>query len=273
MAEYLVRSNRRYYHSSLLVIIRNHECSSSGRIWTWIFEIRSWSPSHSTVTLGPNCVQHIQQATGCSNENRFAIQGNPSPKGKTHAASLQWIILLRQDTAATSHLLLMWQSACIIMQMYIFAMPITAAARSKAWTVFASSKLVSWVRIPLKAWMSVWCVYSVFVLFCVQVKALRRADPPSKESYQMCIGSRKWKSGKGPTKRCRTITIIFLEFCRRAYFMVVHCNMCQRWPEFDTTSGHVRFIVNWNWGGFSRVLRLPLLITISHSLIILSSTP
>jgi hypothetical protein len=31
--------------------------------------------------------------------------------------------------------------------------------------------LGSWVRIPLKAWMSV-CVYSVFVLFCVQVEAL-----------------------------------------------------------------------------------------------------
>jgi hypothetical protein len=27
--------------------------------------------------------------------------------------------------------------------------------------------LGSWVRIPLEAWMSV-CVYSVFVLFCVQ---------------------------------------------------------------------------------------------------------
>jgi hypothetical protein len=65
--------------------------------------------------------------------------------------------------------------------------PITVAARSKAWTVFARSDanrsqwprglrhelpssartLGSWVPIPLKAWMSV-CVYSVFVwFFCV----------------------------------------------------------------------------------------------------------
>jgi hypothetical protein len=29
------------------------------------------------------------------------------------------------------------------------------------------------------------CVYSAFVLFCVE--ALRRADPPSKESYRLCI--------------------------------------------------------------------------------------
>jgi hypothetical protein len=37
--------------------------------------------------------------------------------------------------------------------------------------------LGSWVQILLKAWMSV-CVYSVFVLFCVYVAALRWAEPP-----------------------------------------------------------------------------------------------
>jgi hypothetical protein len=30
------------------------------------------------------------------------------------------------------------------------------------------------------------CVYSVFVLSCVQVAALRRADHSSKESYRLC---------------------------------------------------------------------------------------
>jgi hypothetical protein len=64
-----------------------------------------------------------------------------------------------------------------------------------------------WVRIPLKAWMSV-CVYSLFVLSCVQVAALRRADPSSKKSYLVCIGSKNWKSGQGPTKGCRAIIII-----------------------------------------------------------------
>jgi hypothetical protein len=60
--------------------------------------------------------------------------------------------------------------------------------------------LGSWVRIPLKAWMSV-CFYSVFVLFFVKVAALRQADPPLKESYRLYIGLRNWKSGQGPTKR------------------------------------------------------------------------
>jgi hypothetical protein len=39
------------------------------------------------------------------------------------------------------------------------------------------------------------CVYSVSVLFCA---ALRLADPPSKESYRLCIGIRNCKSGQGP---------------------------------------------------------------------------
>jgi hypothetical protein len=36
-------------------------------------------------------------------------------------------------------------------------------------------------RIPLKAWMSVLCAF-ILVLCCVEADALRRADPPSKES-------------------------------------------------------------------------------------------
>jgi hypothetical protein len=58
------------------------------------------------------------------------------------------------------------------------------------------------------------CVYSVFVLFSVNAEALRRADPPSKEFYQLCIGSRNWKRGQGPTTIRRIIihsnTIIIL---------------------------------------------------------------
>jgi hypothetical protein len=59
--------------------------------------------------------------------------------------------------------------------------------------------LGSCVRFSLEAWVSV-CVYSVFVMSCVQVAALRQDDPPSKESYRLCKRSRNWKSGQGPTK-------------------------------------------------------------------------
>jgi hypothetical protein len=40
------------------------------------------------------------------------------------------------------------------------------------------------------------CVYSLFVLFCVEVAALRRAGPPFKEPYLLCIESRLWKAAK-----------------------------------------------------------------------------
>jgi hypothetical protein len=43
-------------------------------------------------------------------------------------------------------------------------------------------------------------VYSVFVLFCVQVTDLRRPDPQSKDSYRLRIRLRNWKSGQNPTK-------------------------------------------------------------------------
>jgi hypothetical protein len=50
----------------------------------------------------------------------------------------------------------------------------------------------------------VW-VYSVSVLPCVQIAAVRRADPQSKESYPLCKRWRNWKSDQGPIKGCRVI--------------------------------------------------------------------
>jgi hypothetical protein len=58
--------------------------------------------------------------------------------------------------------------------------------------------LGSWVRIPLEAWMSAF--FSVFVMSCVKVAALRRANPPSKESYGMCTRLRNWKKRPGPNR-------------------------------------------------------------------------
>jgi hypothetical protein len=74
---------------------------------------------------------------------------------------------------------------------------ITVAARSKAWTVFARLNTGVVGSNPTEG-MNI-CVYSVFML-----AASRWADPPSKESYRLCIGLRNWKSGQGP-KGCRAI--------------------------------------------------------------------
>jgi hypothetical protein len=62
--------------------------------------------------------------------------------------------------------------------------PITLAEQSKAWTVFARSN-AGIVGLNPTLGMDV-CIYSVFVLLCVQVEALRRTDPSSKESYRLC---------------------------------------------------------------------------------------
>jgi hypothetical protein len=45
------------------------------------------------------------------------------------------------------------------------------------------------------------CVYSLLV----QVAALRRADPPSKEYYQLCKRSRNWNEAKVQQNGSRTI--------------------------------------------------------------------
>jgi hypothetical protein len=48
------------------------------------------------------------------------------------------------------------------------------------------------------------CVYSVFVLSCVQVAVLWRADPPSKESYRLWKDQEtEKKNGQNPTKGWR----------------------------------------------------------------------
>jgi hypothetical protein len=48
------------------------------------------------------------------------------------------------------------------------------------------------------------------VVLCVRRGLMTGWSPPSKESYRLCIGSRNWKSGQGPRKGCRAITIIIL---------------------------------------------------------------
>jgi hypothetical protein len=56
------------------------------------------------------------------------------------------------------------------------------------------------------------CIYSVFMLSCMQVAAFRQVDPPSKESYRLYRQIKKLKSGQGPIKGCRAIDIFVFFF-------------------------------------------------------------
>jgi hypothetical protein len=55
-----------------------------------------------------------------------------------------------------------------------------------AWTIFARCNAGIVGSNPTQGMDVCVCVYSVFVLSCVQVTALRQAVPPSKESYRLC---------------------------------------------------------------------------------------
>jgi hypothetical protein len=49
------------------------------------------------------------------------------------------------------------------------------------------------------------CAFILFVLSLVYVAALRRADPPSVDSYRLCIRITKLKKGPEPNKGRRAI--------------------------------------------------------------------
>jgi hypothetical protein len=82
---------------------------------------------------------------------------------------------------------------------YVTLEPITVATLLRHELSSPARTLVSWVRIPLKAWMSV-CIYPVFVLFCVYVAAWQQADPPYKEYYLLCKKIKKLKKRPRPNK-------------------------------------------------------------------------
>jgi hypothetical protein len=82
---------------------------------------------------------------------------------------------------------------------FTMALP-KVAARPNAWTAFARSNAGIVGSNPTQGMDVCVCVYSVFVMFCVEVAAARRSDPPSKEFYRLCIGLRDCKIRQGPTE-------------------------------------------------------------------------
>jgi hypothetical protein len=88
---------------------------------------------------------------------------------------------------------------------YTYNRPIKVAALSKAWTVFARLNTEIVGSNPTSGVDICVCLFCICVVLCVQVAALRLADPPSKESYRLCKRSRNWKAAKVQQKGCRAI--------------------------------------------------------------------
>jgi hypothetical protein len=85
-------------------------------------------------------------------------------------------------------------------------MPITVAARSNAWTVFAHLNARVMGSNPTRGIDVCVYVYSVFVLSSVYVAASRRADHPSKVSYRPSKKIlRNSRRSQGLTRGCRVI--------------------------------------------------------------------
>jgi hypothetical protein len=82
--------------------------------------------------------------------------------------------------------------------------PITVAARSKSWTVFAPSNAGIVDSKPTQCMDVCVCLYSVFVLYCIG-SGLETGWSPAQGDLRVCIGLRNWKSGQGPTKGYRAI--------------------------------------------------------------------
>jgi hypothetical protein len=78
------------------------------------------------------------------------------------------------------------------------------------------------------------CLYASILFYVVLfvVNGLRRTDPPSKESYRLCIRLGNWKNGQGPTKDCRAIDIS-IEW---QYYNLPHTPTipCYRQPPYIT---------------------------------------
>jgi hypothetical protein len=78
-------------------------------------------------------------------------------------------------------------------------------ARSKAWIVFARWNIGLVGSNPTWGMHVSVRLFCVSAVLCVQVAVLRRADPPSKESYRMCERWRNSKADKVQENGCRAI--------------------------------------------------------------------
>jgi hypothetical protein len=106
----------------------------------------------------------------------------------------QYLFLFVISPLLITHLLLLtsFSFSSLFFLSYIMSRPVTVAARPKAWTAFARSNAgIVWVRIPLKAWMSV-SVHSVCVVLYVG-SGLATGWSSVKKSRRLCKRSRKLK--------------------------------------------------------------------------------
>jgi hypothetical protein len=93
-----------------------------------------------------------------------------------------------------------------IISVYVPYMPITMAARSKAWTVFARSNTRIVGSNPAQGMDVCVRLFCVCFVLCVG-SCLLTGWSPVQGALPTVYRIKNWKSGQGPTKSCRTIII------------------------------------------------------------------
>jgi hypothetical protein len=86
----------------------------------------------------------------------------------------------------------------------IYPLPVTVAARSEAWTVFARSNAGVVGSNPSLSMDACMLLFSVRVFLYVG-RGLVTGWSPTKESCRLCLCLGNWKSSQGPPKGCRAI--------------------------------------------------------------------
>jgi hypothetical protein len=126
--------------------------------------------------------------------------------------------------------------------LYSYSLRITVVARSETLTAFARSNAGIVCSNPTQSMDVCVCIYSVLV-FWVQVAALRRAHPPSKGSYRLCI--KDYEPEEEARAEQRTVETLMNEWIK--FFLSKSCMLLltlePRVPQQEWCT--VKFPVRW----------------------------
>jgi hypothetical protein len=171
--------------------------------WHFITVTVDYNSPHIELLLNDvwltNALRRLSHAIECTNQLPFIIPTQPEYKSPCRTVNCPLLFCLLSRESCVSNLIPGNDSFVVIhcngnvisdpllsneLPLRLHHSHVTillvCAYKENAGPSSPARTFESWVRIPLEAWSL--CAFILFVLFCVYVVALRRADPRSKES-------------------------------------------------------------------------------------------